>query len=159
MKYLVTKNWVSEGGTIFSGISSYHDNGPTYKIDFTSITGSTTTVSSSVDTQLFGLGGLSSGAATRLDVRVVATQSFSDTGSIANPSSSYKFTSQSSFDITLTDFGTSNGVTLAKINTTQPAVIPAAYQDGKFANVGGTDMTGSLTRKYHASLTDFTSVS
>ena len=159
MKYLVTKNWVSEGGTIFSGISSYHDNGPTYKIDFTSITGSTTTVSSSVDTQLFGLGGLSSGAATRLDVRVVATQSFSDTGSIANPSSSYKFTSQSSFDITLTDFGTSNGVTLAKINTTQPAVIPAAYQDGKFASVGGTDMTGSLTRKYHASLTDFTSVS
>ena len=159
MKYLVTKNWVSEGGTIFSGISSYHDNGPTYKIDFTSITGSTTTVSSSVDTQLFGLGGLSSGAATRLDVRVVATQSFSDTGSIANPSSSNTFTSQSSFDITLTDFGTSNGVTLAKINTTQPAVIPAAYQDGKFANVGGTDMTGSLTRKYHASNTSFTSVS
>ena len=48
---------------------------------------------------------------------------------------------------------------MAKINTTQPAVIPAAYQDGKFANVGGTDMTGSLTRKYHASNTSFTSVS
>ena len=59
----------------------------------------------------------------------------------------------------MTDFGTSNGVTLAKINTTQPAVIPAGYQDGKFVDVGGTDMTGSLTRKYHASKTDFTSVS
>jgi len=159
MKYLVTKNWVSDGSTVFSGISVYHDNGPTYKIDFTSVTGSTTTISSSADAQLFGLGGLSTGAATRLDVRVMATQSFSDTGSIANPSSSYKYTSQSFFDVALTDFGTSNGVTLAKINTTQPAVIPAGYQDGKFANVGGTDMTGSLTRKYHASKTDFTSVS
>ena len=163
MKYLVTKNWVSAGSTVFSGISVYHDNGPTYKIDFTSVTGSTTTISSSADAQLFGLGGLSSGAATRLDVRVMATQSFSDTGSIANPSSSYKFTSQSFFDIALTDFGTSNGVTLAKINTTQPAVIPAGYQDGKFANVGGTDMTGSLTRRFSGSnaslVNDFTSVS
>ena len=159
MKYLVTKNWVGSGTEIFSGISVYHDNGPTYKIDFTSVTGSTTTISSSADAQLFGLGGLTSGAATRLDVRVVATQSFSDTGSIANPSSSNTYTSQSYFDVALTSFGTSNGVTLAKINTTQPAVIPAGYQDGKFVAVGGTNMTGSLTRLYKASATDFTSVS
>ncbi len=161
MKYLVTKNWVSEGSTIFSGISAYHDNGPSYKIDFDSNSGGgdANSVSSSTDLELFGLGGLTNGGATQLDVKVIVTQSFSDTGSIANPSSSFKYTSQSFLDISLTDFGTSNGVTLAKINTTQPAVIPAGYQDGKFVDVGGTDMTGSLTRKYHASKTDFTSVS
>ena len=58
MKYLVTKQWVAEGGTIFSGISSYHDNGGTYFIDFDSNSGGSTSVSSSVDTELFGLGGL-----------------------------------------------------------------------------------------------------
>ena len=161
MKYLVTKNWVSEGSTIFSGISVYHDNGPTYKIDFDSNSGGgdANSVSSSNDLELFGLGGLTNGGATQLDVKVIVTQSFSDTGSVAIPSSSFKYASQSFFDISLTDFGTSNGVTLAKINTTQPAVIPAGFQDGKFVDVGGTDMTGSLTRKYHASKTDFTSVS
>jgi hypothetical protein len=160
MKYLVTKQWVAEGGTIFSGITSYHDNGSTYYIDFDSNSGASTIISSSADTELFGLGGLTSGAATRFDVRVVATQSFSDTGSVSAPDeSSNKFSTQSSHDVTLTDFGTSNGVTLAKINTTQPAVIPAAYQDGRFINVGGTAMTGSLSRKYGASATDFSSVS
>jgi hypothetical protein len=160
MKYLYTKDWVETGGTIFSGITSYHDNGSTYYIDFDSNSGASTIISSSADTELFGLGGLTSGAATRFDVRVVATQSFSDTGSVSAPDeSSNKFSTQSSHDVTLTDFGTSNGVTLAKINTTQPAVIPAAYQDGRFINVGGTAMTGSLSRKYGASATDFSSVS
>ena len=162
MKYLVTKNWVAEGGTIFSGISAYHDNGSTYKIDFDSVVNNANlvTVSSSADSQLFGLGGLTSGTATQFDVRVVATQSFSDTGSVSAPTtSSATYFTQSQFDVSMTSFGSSNGVELAKINTTQPAVIPAAYQDGKFENLGGTDMGGTLTRKYHASETSFTSVS
>ena len=51
-------------------------------------------------------------------------------------------------------------MTLAKIASANPAVIPAAYQDGKFENVGGTSqMSGSLTRKYHATKGSFTSVS
>jgi len=88
------------------------------------------------------------------------TQSFSDTGSVSTPSAtSNTFTTQSVLDLSISSFGTSNGVTLAKINTSQPAVIPAAYQDGKFANVGGTTLSGSLTRLYKASATDFTSVS
>ena len=165
LKYLVTKNWISQGAPAFNSISVYHDNGPTYYVDFDSVVNDANlvTVSSSADAQLFGLGGLTSGTATQFDTRICATQSFSDTGSIANPSSSNTFTSQSSFDITLTDFGTSNGVTLAKINTTQPAVIPAAYQDGKFVNFGGQNMSGSLTRRFSGSLhdafNDFTSVS
>ena len=159
MRYLVTKNWVAEGGTIFSGISTYHDNGPTYYVDFDSNSGGSSAVSASADSELFGLGGLTSGAATEFKARVIVTQSFSATGSVVNPSSSYTFTTQSYLDLSTTSFGTSNGLTLAKIETSQPAVIPAAYQDGKFADIGGTTLSGSLSRKYGASATDFTSVS
>ena len=160
MKYLVTKQWVATGATIFSGISAYHDNGPTYYIDFDSNSGGSSDISSSADNELFGLGGLTSGGATQFDVKVVATQSFSDTGSIANPSSSNTYTTQSYKDLSVSSFGTSNGLSLAKINTAQPAVIPAAYQDGKFADIGGiSQMSGTLSRKYHTSEVSFTSVS
>ena len=160
LNYLVSKGWTSVGSTIFNGISVYHDNGSSYSIDFDSNSGGSTSVSSSVDSELFGLGSLTSGGATEFKVRVVATQSFSDTGSISTPNqSSNTFTTQSFKDISVSSFGTSNGLTLAKINTAQSAVIPAAFQDGKFENVGGTTMSGSLSRKYGASATDFTSVS
>ena len=160
LNYLVFKGWTSVGATIFSGISVYHDNGSSYFIDFDSNSAGSTTISSSADTELFGLGGLTSGGATEFKVRVVATHSFSDVSSENAPDeSSNKFTTQSFKDLSVTDFGTSNGVTLAKIESANPAVIPAAFQDGKFANVGGTSMTGSLSRKYGASATDFTSVS
>ena len=160
LNYLVFKGWTSVGATIFSGISVYHDNGSSYFIDFDSNSAGSTTISSSADTELFGLGGLTSGGATEFKVRVVATQSFSDTGSISSPDeSSNTFSTQSFKDLSVTSFGTSNGLTLAKIETAQPAVIPAAFQDGKFENVGGTSMTGSLTRKYGTSAIDFTSVS
>ena len=160
MKYLVTKKWVADGATIFSGISAYHDNGPTYYIDFDSNSGGSSDISSSADSELFGLGGLTSGGATQFDVKVVATQSFSDTGSIQNPSSSYTYTSQSYKDLSVSSFGASNGLTLTKINTSQPAVIPAGYQDGKFADIGGiSQMSGTLSRKYHTSEVSFTSVS
>ena len=160
MKYLVTKNWVLDGGTIFSGISTYHDNGNSYYVDFDSNSGGSSGVSSSADSELFGLGGLTSGGATQFDVKVVATQSFSDTGSISSPNaSSNTYTTQSFKDLSISSFGSSNGLTLTKLVTSQPAVIPSAYQDGKFADVGGTTMSGTLTRKYHASETSFTSVS
>jgi len=161
MKYLVTKKWVTEGEQIFQGITQYHDNGGTYFIDFDSNSGGSTTVSSSVDTELFGLGGLTSGGPTDFKVRVHATHSFSDTGSVSSPNaSSNAHTTQSKLDLTLGSFGTSDGLTLTKIATNVPAVIPAAYQDGKFENVGGTSqLSGSLSRKYHASKGLFTSVS
>ena len=160
LNYLVHKGWTSVGATIWNGISVYHDNGSTYYIDFDSNSGGSTTVSSSADTELFGLGGLSSGNAVQFDVIVIATQSFSDVSSNTAPNqSSNTFTTQSYIDYTMTDFGTTSGVELAKIQSSNPAVIPAAYQDGKFENVGGTALTGSLSRKYGSSGTDFTSVS
>ena len=140
LNYLVHKDWTGVGEKIFDSIDVYHDDGPTYYIDFDSNSGGSTSVRSSADTELFGLGGLTSGGATRFDVRVIATQSFSDTGSVAAPTAA-------------------STLSLAKIASANPAVIPAAYQDGKFTNVGSGSMSGSLTRKYGASATDFTSVS
>ncbi len=158
--YLNFKDWWKTGGTCFSGLTVYYQNGPTHYLDFDSNSGGSTSVNSSADTELFGLGGLTSGGATAFNVRVIATQSFSDTGSVAAPDeSSNTFTTQSYIDYSATSFGTTSGLELAKIASANPAVIPAAYQDGKFENVGGTSMSGSLTRKYHATKGVFTSVS
>ena len=161
LNYLVHKGWTSVGATIFSGISVYHDNGRTHYVDFDSNSAGSSQASSSADSELFGLGSLSSGNANTFGIRIVATQSFSDVSTNTSPDeSSNKFTTQSYYDETLTSFGTTNGVELAKINTANPAVIPAAYQDGKFENVGGTStMSGSLSRKWHATSGSITSVS
>jgi len=113
-----------------------------FTFSVTSVAGGSTNFNSSADGQLFGLGTLSSGNAYEYQVRIIASQSFSDTGSISTPSAASNTYHTNSFkDYTQNSFGTSNGLTLAKINTSQPAVIPAAYQDGKFASVS-SPMTG-----------------
>ena len=160
LTYLVGKGFGVVGGTLFNGISVYSQNGSTYAIDFDSNSTGTTQASSSNDTELFGLGSLLNGGANTFSVRVVATQSFSDSGSNTVPDENTNtFTTQSVLDLSVNSFGTSDGLTLTKIETSQPAVIPAAYQDGKFANVGGSQLSGTLTRKYTSGATDFTSVS
>ena len=161
LNYLVGKDWASVGSTIFNGISVYHDNGGTYYVDFDSNSGGSTAISSSNDTELFGLGGLDSGAASNFKIRVHATHSFSDTGSISAPTAaSNTVTTQSRMDLTVSSFGTTSGLNINKLITAQPAVIPSAYQDGKFTNIGGiSQMSGSLSRRYHASNTDWTSLS
>ena len=137
INYLNFKDWWRTGGTCFSGLTVYYQNGATHYLDFDSNSGGSTSVRSSADTELFGIGGLSSGAAVSFNVRVHATQSFSDTGSVAAPDeSSNTFTTQSYIDYSATSFGTTSGLELAKIASANPAVIPAAYQDGKFENVG-----------------------
>jgi len=103
----------------------------------------------------FGMGGLTSGGATAFNVRVLASQSFSDNYADATPDENSTFTTASVFDYSITDFGTSNGLVLAKIDSANPAVIPAAYQDGDFNTVTGT-ISG---RKYTGGATSATSIS
>jgi hypothetical protein len=83
------------------------------------------------------MGPLSSGAAQSMYVRVLASQSFSDNYADATPDEDSTYTTQSLTDYSQTDFGTSNGLVLAKIASANPAVIPAAYQDGDFNSVAG----------------------
>ena len=113
-----------------------------YAFSVTSAVGGSSQVSSSADAQLFGLGTLSSGNANGYTVRVAASQSFSDNNTVTTPAANQNtFHTHSFVDYTQNSFGTSNGLNLTKINTSQPAVIPAAYQDGKFTSVAGP-MTG-----------------
>ena len=154
LNYLNTKGFAEIGNHPFNGLSVYHDNFSTYKIDFDSDAAGSSTIQSAADTELFGLGPLNGASANTFKVKIIASQSFSDVSSITSPNAtSNKFTSESLQDLSISDFGTSNGLTLTKIQSANPAVIPAAFQDGKFANVG------TLRRKYHESLTSATSVS
>ena len=122
----------------------------------TSVAGGSTTVSSSVDTQLFGIGGLTNGGATQYTVRVIASQSYSDTQTDTTPDANSTFHTKSFVDYTQNSFGTTgDGLTLAKMITGQPAVIPSAFQDGKFTNVDAP-ITG---RKRHGGSTNNTSIS
>ena len=103
----------------------------------------------------FGMGGLTSGGATAFNVRVLASQSFSDNYTDATPDENSTFTTASVFDYSISSFGTSNGLVLAKIDSANPAVIPAAFQDGDFNTVTGT-ISG---RKYTGGATSATSIS
>ena len=127
--YLNSKGFANTGSTIFSGISPIY-TATNYGYTYTSVAAGTTIVTSSADAQLFGLGILSSGTPTTFSVSGSFIFRFKD-----NSAKTDVATSSSQQIITQTGAGTTSGVTLAKINTANPAVIPAAYQDGKFASV------------------------
>jgi len=114
--------------------------------------GSSTVYSNS---NYFGMGGLTSGGATPFYVRVVASHSFSDNYADATPDENSTFTTESLVDYSISSFTTSNGLVLAKIESANPAVIPAAYQDGDFNSVAGP-ISG---RFYTGGATSATSIS
>ena len=150
--YLISKGFTQTGSTILSGKTLYSDSA--YGITYTSTAGGSTNVSSSVDAQLFGLGTLTSGGPTQFNVSGAVNWFYSD-----NNSETPTATSQSQNLLSNSSFGTTSGLTLAKINTANPAVIPAAYQDGKFATIlssglynGGVSTTSiSSSGWYHIS--------
>jgi hypothetical protein len=128
LKYLENKGFVSTGATVFSGLTVY--NNSSYSYAYTSVAGGTTTVTSSADAQLFGLGLLTSGGPTTFRVSGSLNWRFDD-----NASNTQTAASSSQNILTTNAFGTTSGLTLAKINTANPSVIPPAYQDGKFASI------------------------
>jgi len=152
VQYLIDNGFAAVGGTIFPGKTIYTSTTPL--ISYSSVAGGSTSVQSSADSQLFGLGGLSSGAGT--EFRVSGSHSFSfyqsqtaiDGDTATETSESSQILSNSTLDTT------SNGVTLGKIQTVNPAVIPAAFQDGKFATVFSknlVDWTSELLTSVSAS--------
>lgn len=129
ISYLQGKGFASAGSTIFSSISPIYTQ-DTYQVSYTSVAAGTTIVTSSADAQLFGLGLLSNGNPTNFKVSGSFTHRFKDNSTRIDTA-----TSSSQVVLTQTGAGTTNGVSLAKINTANSAVIPAAYQDGKFASI------------------------
>ena len=136
--YLIDKGFASVGGTIFPSKTIYTNTG--YGISYSSVAGGSTSIQSSADSQLFGLGSLNSGGASEFQVKGTHTFRFNN-----NNSGTQTETSASAVTLSNSSFSTSNGVTIAKISTANPAVIPAAFQDGKFANVFSQDMMGWTT--------------
>jgi len=136
--YLIGKGFAAEGGTLFPGKTIYNNTG--YAVSYTSVAGGSTSVQSSADAQLFGLGALSSGNASEFQVKGTHAFRFNN-----NNSGTQTETSASTVTLTQDSFGTSNGLTVAKINTVNPAVIPAAFQDGKFVNVFSQNIMGWTT--------------
>jgi len=149
--YLTSKGFANTGSTIFSAISPIYTQ-QNYGYTYTSVAGGTTIVSSSADAQLFGLGQLVSGNPTTFSVSGSFTFRFKD-----NAAKTDTATSSSQALATQTGAGTTNGVTLAKILTVNPAVIPPAYQDGKYASVfaptiySGSALAVSASGYYHIS--------
>ena len=126
--YLTSRGFANTGSTLFSAISPIYTLS-NYGFTYTSVAGGSTTVTSSADAQLFGLGQLSSGNPTNFRVSGSFTFRFKD-----NLAKTDTATSSSQTLLTQTGAGTTSGVTLAKILTVNPAVIPPAYQDGKYAS-------------------------
>jgi hypothetical protein len=143
--YLNGKGFATAGSTIFSGVTPIYTANLGY--NYTSVAAGTTTATSSLDAQLFGVGPLSSGAATNLKVSGSFTFRFMD-----NSTKTLTASSSSIVTVTQTGAGTTNGVTLALINTVNPAVIPPGYQDGKFASALPQFLySGSVTNNISAS--------
>ena len=151
--YLESKGWVlsSDRGTNDNdvGTNPFHGsyasripstiltNGTFGTATFTVTANNGGSTFASSNSNYFGMGALSSGNADEYSVRVISSQSFSDNYADATPDEDSTFTTSSYKDFTQSSFGTSNGLILAKIESANPAVIPAAYQDGDFNSVSG----------------------
>ena len=149
--YLTSRGFANTGSTLFNAISPIYTQ-QNYGYTYTSVAGGSTIVSSSADAQLFGLGLLSSGTPTNFRVSGSFIFRFKD-----NSAKTDTATSASQHLITQTGAGTTSGVTLAKILTVNPAVIPPAYQDGKYASTfaptiySGSALAVSASGYYHIS--------
>lgn len=123
--YLVNQGFASAGSTLFPSKTIY--NNSSFNIVYNSVAAGTTIVSSSADAQLFGLGTLSS---VPFRVSGAINWFYSDNNNEISTT-----ISQSQNLLSLAVTGSSGGLTLGKINTANPLVIPPAFQDGKFAGI------------------------
>ena len=125
---LVDAGFASIGGTILGSFGTFYTNS-NYKHSFTSQVGGSTDVRSSNDSNLFGLGRLSSGTPTTFKVSGSFTvKKFDHNRQLLEEVSTNELITQSGA-------GTTDGVTLGRIESANPELIPAGYQDGKFSNV------------------------
>ena len=125
---LIDAGFASIGGTILGSFGTFYTNS-NYRHSFTSRYGGSTSVRSSNDGNLFGLGRLSSGTPTTFKVSGSFTfKKFDHNRVLIEESSSNHLIQQSGA-------GTTNGVTLGKIESANPELIPAGYQDGKYSGV------------------------
>jgi len=137
IQYIISQGFTSTGKQLYELVSNTKIKSDNYYVYHSSFTNDTTSISSDggIDGQLVGLGLLNSPGVT------VSLQTFvknNDEGTtysgigLASTSSIHLFTNS-------TPDTTSNGIELNTIPTANPAVIPAAYIDGKITNISRTN--------------------
>ena len=124
--YLKSKGFANEGENIFRGITNIQKSG-NFRRKYNSVAGGSTTVSSSNDGQLFGIGSLS-------DTFYVSTSIEWNFSSQSNEIISYQDSEEYTKSNTTENTTSNDGIERATIPTSNPSVIPAVYQDGKFEN-------------------------
>jgi hypothetical protein len=141
INYLQPLGWATIGQTIFSGYT--FRNAANYAL-YGSTVGGSTTISSSLGTNAFGLGLLNNGVlnTTRLSGSFTLTFASSSVGTVNYTNNTNVVVSQSS------DNGTPSIVTpiaLRIIPSANMSVIPPIYQDGYFNNFTGSNLTNSIS--------------
>lgn len=140
--YLQPLGWATIGSTIFSG--STFNTGAAY-ISYASTVGGSTTVSSSLGANAFGLGLLTSGNLTQVNLsgsfRLTFASSSTGTINYTNNSASV-IISQSVTNLTPS---ITTPIALNTVPSANTAVIPPVYQDGYFSNFTGSNLTNSIS--------------
>ncbi len=158
IEYLLNNGFATAGSTLFSSQGTVR-TATNINAKYTSgATGGTQVSSSAPGTQLFGLGSLDSGNASVFKVKGTHTFSFYSS-STAIAADQADQTSGSNATLQHNAFSTSvDGLTIGKIETVNPAVIPAGFQDGKFVNVHQQNIVqGQASNTWHG--TSLTNVS
>ena len=141
INYLQPLGWATIGQTIFSGYT--FRNAANYAL-YGSTVGGSTTISSSLGTNAFGLGLLNNGVlnTTRLSGSFTLTFASSSVGTVNYTNNTNVVVSQSS------DNGTpsiATPIALRIIPSANMAVIPPIYQDGYFNNFTGSNLTNNIS--------------
>ena len=141
VNYLQPLGWATIGQTIFSGYT--FRNAANYAL-YGSTVGGSTTVSSSLGTNAFGLGLLNNGVlnTVRLSGSFTLTFASSSVGTVNYTNNTNVVVSQSSDNGTLS---IATPIALRIIPSANMAVIPPIYQDGYFNNFTGSNLTNSIS--------------
>ena len=141
INYLQPLGWANVGNTIFQGYTFKNGTGYVY---YSSNTAGSTTVSSSLGANAFGLGLLTTGNITTVDLSGSFLLTFvsSSAGSINYTSSSVILMSQATQNLA-TSIATP--IAVNSIPSANVAVIPAVYEDGYFNNFTGSNLTNSIS--------------
>jgi hypothetical protein len=131
--YLQSKGFAISGSTIFEGFGTAYTS-TAFSIDYSSSVIGSTTISSSNDTQLFGLGLKTD------EVNISASTIFKFYSSSNETLTTNTSTSQALITLE-SENELDQGAIRRTISTANPTVIPSAYQDGRF--------TGSFTISYN----------
>jgi hypothetical protein len=135
--YLANQSLTGDGYSLFPGLTIYTQSA--FNLSFSSTASGTTSVSSSIDPLLFGLGTtVNSVTPTTLyvsgGVNFVYTSASSTLSTSLTKKSLPTATSRSisTLSSNTNGFDTTTGIKLGIIQTINPTVIPPSYQDGRF---------------------------